>query len=87
MIESLLTFLRYGLVFILILVLIRSFIGPSAADRVVAINYAVSLIVMLVLLSAPYAEINLYLDVALVFVLGAFVATLGVLHLLEEGKL
>jgi multicomponent Na+:H+ antiporter subunit F len=85
--ETLIMLLRYGLVLILILVLLRAFLGPSAVDRIVAINYAVSLVVLLILLGSSYDQITLYLDVALVFVLGAFVATVGVLRLLEEGKL
>lgn len=87
MIAVLITAIRYGLALVLFLVMLRAFLGPTAADRVVSINYAVSLVVLLILLSSSAGEIKLYLDVALVFVLGAFVATVGILRLLEEGKL
>jgi multisubunit Na+/H+ antiporter MnhF subunit len=86
-IDTVVMLLRYGLVLILIMVMLRAFLGPSAVDRIIAINYAVSLVVLLILLSSSYQQLTLYLDVALVFVLGAFVATVGVLRLLEEGKL
>lgn len=87
MIETMVMLVRYGLVLVLFMVILRAFLGPSAVDRIVAINYAVSLVVMLILLGSTYEQITLYLDVALVFVMGAFVATVGVLRLLEEGRL
>lgn len=86
-IESLLTIMRIGLVILAGLGLIRAFLGPTAADRLVAINYIITQVILLILLSASFEEISIYLDVTLVFVLGAFISTIGVLKLLEAGRI
>ena len=87
MVEQVLTIMQFGLATLIILAMIRAFAGPTAADRLVAINFIVGQVILLILVSSPRADIALYIDVALVFVLGAFIATIGVLKLLEEGKL
>ena len=84
---TVLVLVRYGLALLAVLGMVRAFLGPTAADRVVAINYVVTLVILLILLSSSREDLSLYLDVVLVFVLGAFIATLRILKLLEEGKL
>ncbi len=87
MVEQVLTIMQFGLAALIILAMIRAFAGPTAADRLVAINFIVGQVILFILVSSPRHDIALYIDVALVFVLGAFIATIGVLKLLEEGKL
>jgi len=79
--------IRTGLVVLGGLALIRAFIGPLIADRIIAVNYIVTQVVLVILLGATFEEMSIYLDVALVFVLGAFISTLGVLKLMEEGRI
>ncbi len=86
-IDLLITFMRIGLVILSGLGMIRAFLGPSASDRLVAINYVITQVILLILLSASFEEISIYLDVSLVFVLGAFISTMGILKLLEEGRI
>lgn len=87
MVEQVLNILQIGLAALIMLAMIRAFAGPTAADRLVAINFIVGQVILFILVSSPRHDIALYIDVALVFVLGAFIATIGVLKLLEEGKL
>ena len=87
MVVQVLIIMQYGLAVLIILAMIRAFKGPTAADRLVAINYIVGQVILFILISSPLHDIAFYIDVALVFVLGAFIATIGVLKLLEEGKL
>ncbi len=69
--------------FTIILAMIRAFADPTAADRLVAINFIAGQVILFTLVSSPRHDIALYIDVALVFVLGAFIATTGVLKLLH----
>ena len=85
-IDTLLTFMRIGLIVLSVLALIRAFLGPTASDRIIAINFIITQLILLILLSASLDEISIYLDVSLVFVLGAFISTMGVLKLLELGR-
>ncbi len=87
MVEQVLTIMQFGLAALIILAMFRAFAGPTAADRLVAINFIVGQVILFILVSSPLHDIALYIDVALVFVLGAFIASIGVLKLLEEGKL
>ncbi len=87
MVEQVLTIMQFGLAALIILAMIRAFTGPTAADRLVAINFIVGQVILFILVSSPLHDLGLYIDVALVFVLGAFIASIGVLKLLEEGKL
>lgn len=86
-IEVFLSYLRIGLIILAVLGLIRAFLGPSASDRVIAINYIITQVILIILLSASFEEISIYLDVSLVFVLGAFISTMGIVKLLEARRL
>ncbi|MEW5784345.1 MAG: monovalent cation/H+ antiporter complex subunit F [Bacillota bacterium] len=87
MIESFLNIVTIGLVVVALLAMYRALVGPSAIDRVIAINIITTEIVMLILIYAFLGDTVHYIDVALVFVLGTFIATLCILKLLREGKL
>jgi multicomponent Na+:H+ antiporter subunit F len=76
-----------GLVAIALIAMYRALVGPSAIDRIIAINIITTEIVMLLLIYAFVKNSVHYVDVALVFVLGTFIATLCILKLLREGKL
>lgn len=87
MVEQVLTIMQFGLAALIVLAMTRAFAGPTAADRLVAINFILGQVILFILVSSPLHDIALYIDVALVFVMGAFIASIGVLKLLEEGKL
>jgi multicomponent Na+:H+ antiporter subunit F len=64
------------LVILAILALIRLYLGPTAADRAVAVDTVNTLMVaVLILLGVVYQQI-IFIDVAIVYALLSFVSTL-----------
>lgn len=66
------------LIILVCLALVRLFLGPTAADRVVSVDTVNTLIVaVLILLGVAYRQI-IFIDVAIVYALLSFVSTLYV---------
>jgi multicomponent Na+:H+ antiporter subunit F len=55
--------------------LYRAYRGPTAADRVVAVNVIGTKAVMLLVLVSAFSQEDFFLDVALVYALISFLAT------------
>ncbi len=87
MIETFLNVIVIGLVIVALLAMYRALVGPSAIDRIIAANIITTEIIMLILIYSFFKKSSHYIDVALVYVLGAFIGTLCILKLLREGKL
>lgn len=69
------------------LCLIRAALGPTTADRVVAINViGTKTMVIIALVSFIFGQ-EFFLDVSLVYALIAFVLTIGVAKYMEKGAL
>ena len=67
--------------------LYRAFKGPTVADRVAAINVvSIKITAVIVLFSVAIDELG-YINVALVYAMIAYVATLGVAKYLRKGAL
>jgi multicomponent Na+:H+ antiporter subunit F len=66
--------------------LYRAVVGPTAADRVVAVGAVTSKTTVIILLLAFFMRNSLFLDVALTFVLCSFIATICVVRFLYESK-
>jgi len=62
---------------------LRAALGPTAPDRVVAIDALVSLMVSALVLLGVYYRAPIYLDVALVYAFLAFLGTLAIAKYLE----
>lgn len=62
---------------------IRAGLGPTAPDRVVAIDALVSLMVASLVLLGIFYRAPIYLDVALVYAFLAFLGTLAISKYLE----
>jgi len=72
------------LVLLMMVAVIRAFLGKTAPDRVVAVDTINTLAVAtFVLLGAAFGEI-IYVDVAIVYAMLAFVTTLFISKYLEE---
>ena len=67
--------------------LYRAIIGPSSADRIVAINVLATKVTMLIVLLALYNNQEAFIDVALVYAMIGFIMTVGVSKYLEKRKL
>lgn len=69
------------------LCLYRAVIGPTAADRVVAINVIGTKAVVIISIVSLVQHEAYFLDVAMVYALISFVATVGIAKYLEKGAL
>ncbi len=87
MLETFMIFLALGLGVLGLVSLYRAFKGPTATDRVAAMNMIVTMVVAYTLIFTYLSETYFYLDIALVFILAAFIATICILKLLREGSL
>jgi len=69
-----------------LLALIRVILGPTAPDRVVAIDTINTLVIVgMVSFGAAFREV-IYIDVAIVYALLSFVSTLFIAKYLEGGE-
>jgi multisubunit Na+/H+ antiporter MnhF subunit len=87
MLDSILNFYSIGLVILGLAALYRAYAGPSATDRIVAMNMINSAVVLYILIYSYRFSQYHYVDVALLMVLAGFVATLTILKLLRDGKI
>lgn len=67
--------------------LFRAYVGPTAADRMVAINMITTKVTTIIVMIALVTAQELYVNVALVYALIGFVTTIGVSRYLMKGKL
>lgn len=66
--------------------LYRAAVGPTVADRLVAVNLICNLVIMMIVLLAVLAGAYYFLDVALVFILCSFISTVAIIKGLTWGK-
>jgi len=65
----------------------RAVLGPTPADRIVAINViGTKAVVIITMISFAYEQ-KFFIDVSLVYALISFVATVGLAKYLEQGTL
>ncbi len=82
----------YGLGAVLVMLmiflsLIRALIGPTAPDRVAAINIiGTKTLVIITLIAFTYNQVY-FLDIAMIYALMSFITTIGVAKYLEKGAL
>jgi multicomponent Na+:H+ antiporter subunit F len=87
MINTVLYIIVIGLILFSLLAIARAYSGPTVLDRVVAMNVITTNVVIVILIFAFLDNSFYYIDVAFVFVLGAFIGTLCILKLLREGHI
>ncbi|MBT9133823.1 MAG: Na(+)/H(+) antiporter subunit F [Firmicutes bacterium] len=77
-----------GLMLLTFASLYRAIVGPTPADRVVAINViGTKTVVVLMLIGYIFQEVPYYLDVAMVYALISFLLTIGVARYIERGTI
>ncbi len=70
----------------IIIALVRVFLGPTVPDRIVGLDTINTIVVVsMVVLGAAFEEVIL-IDVAIVYALLSFVATLFIAKYIEKGK-
>lgn len=62
---------------------LRAALGPTAPDRIIAVDALVALMVGALVLLSVYYRASIYLDVALVYAFLAFLGTLAIAKYLE----
>lgn len=67
--------------------LYRAIVGPTVADRVVAINMISTKVSIIIILVALILGEKNYVDVALIYAMVSFITTVSVAKYLERGKL
>ncbi len=67
--------------------LYKAYVGPKAADRVVAINVISTKIATLIALLSVITEQEAFIDVSLIYAMMGFIATVSVSKYIERGKL
>jgi len=67
--------------------LYRAIVGPTVADRVVAINMISTKVSIIIVLVSIFLEEKNYVDVALIYAMVSFITTVSVAKYLERGKL
>ena len=82
----------YGLGAVLVMLmiflsLIRALAGPTAPDRVAAINIMGTKTLIIITLIARIQGQEYFLDIAMVYALMSFVTTIGIAKYLEKGAL
>jgi len=67
--------------------MIRALAGPTAPDRIVAINIITTYTLIIITLIARIYEQVYFLDIAMVYALMGFITTIGVAKYLQKGAL
>ncbi len=87
MMDSVMNIMVVSLGILGILTLYRALKGPTAMDRIAAMNMIVTMVVCYTVIFSYQNRNYLYLDIALVFILAAFIGTICILKFLREGRL
>ena len=72
-----------GLGILMLICLIRAILGPTAPDRVVAMDTTNTLVVAILVIMGTAWKETIYVDVAIVYAMLAFVSTLYISKYLE----
>ena len=67
--------------------LIRALTGPTASDRITAINIIGTKTLLIITLIARVYGQEYFLDIAMIYALMSFITTIGVAKYLEKGAL
>ncbi len=67
--------------------LYRAYKGPTAADRIVAINVISTKITVVIVIIALWIKQGSYVNVALIYAMIGFITTIGVAKYLLKGRL
>ncbi len=76
-----------GILVAIVLYLLRAFLGPTSYDRILAMNAVGTKTVILVALLGFVMDRPEFLDIALVYAMINFVATIAILRYVERRRL
>ena len=87
MIEYVIIGCAISLVLLSFVGLYRAYKGPTAADRIVAINVISTKVTVVIVLIALWIKQGSYVNVALIYAMIGFITTIGVAKYLLKGRL
>lgn len=67
--------------------LYRAYTGPTSADRLIAINVISTKVIVLISLAAAITDNVMFVDVAVIYALIGFIATVAIARFIETGRL
>lgn len=67
--------------------LYRAWAGPTTADRLVAVNVISTKVIVLIALLAVILDQSTFLDIAFVYAMIGFIATIAISAFIERGRL
>lgn len=73
-----------ALLFTMLLVLIRAFVGPTVYDRILAVNLFGTKTVLLIIVAGYALGWHSYIDIALMYALVNFISTLAIMRFFEQ---
>lgn len=76
----------FAVLFIMVLALVRAFLGPTLFDRILAVNMFGTKTVLLVAILGVVSGQSSFLDIALVYVMINFIGITAVLRFFEYGQ-
>ena len=68
---------------VMLLALLRAFVGPTLFDRILAVNLLGTKTVLFIAILAFLSERAYFLDIAMIYALLNFISTIGVLRFFE----
>ena len=75
-----------AIMIVMVLALVRAFLGPTLFDRILAVNMFGSKIVLLVAVLGVVSDQPSFVDIALVYALINFIAMIAVLRFFEYDR-
>ncbi len=69
----------------LLIAFIRMIIGPTSADRVVALDVMTIISISLIVFLAAFLERAIYIDVAIVYSIISFIGVIAIARYMERG--
>lgn len=69
---------------VMIIAMVRAFLGPTVHDRILAVNVLGTKTVLLIALAAHLSGTPAYLDIALVYALINFISIIGALQFFKQ---
>ncbi len=67
--------------------LYRAAAGPTTADRLVAVNVISTKVIVLIVVFAVLFDHDVFIDIAFVYAMIGFIATIAITRFIERGRL
>jgi multicomponent Na+:H+ antiporter subunit F len=87
MIETAFTIVAIVMAILLFPALFRAVAGPTTADRLVAVNVISTKVIVMIAFLAVMSDQKMFMDIAVVYAMIGFIATIAITRYIERGRL